>query len=228
MIRYHNPAMHLYNIHTHSSNASDPDVREIVNCIIEKQKDFSLDTRILYSVGIHPWYIFDNVKEQLSALKSLATQSNVIAIGEAGLDKLSKVQFDIQQSVFKESAIIAEEQRKPLIIHCVKAWAEIIGEKKRLKPNSPWIIHGFRGNSALAGQLLDQGLYLSFGKQFQTEALHKAWKEFRLFAETDDKETEIRTVYQHIATTLTIPIEDLATQIEKNIKDIFPSLIQKY
>ena len=63
MIRYHNPVMHFYNIHTHSSNASEPDVREIVNCIIEKQKDFSLDTHLLYSVGIHPWYIFDNVKE---------------------------------------------------------------------------------------------------------------------------------------------------------------------
>ena len=220
--------MHFYNIHTHSSNASEPDVRGIVNCIIEKQKDFSLDTHLLYSVGIHPWYIFDNVKEQLSALKSLATQSNVLAIGETGLDKLSEVPFDIQQFVFTESAIISEELRKPLIIHCVKAWAEIIGEKKRLKPNCPWIIHGFRGNGELAKQLLDQGLYLSFGKQFQTESLQKAEKDFRLFAETDDKETEISTVYQHIATTLAISLEDLTTQIEKNIKEIFPSLIQKY
>ena len=90
------------------------------------------------------------------------------------------------------------------------------------------IKHGFRGNGELAKQLLDQGLYLSFGKQFQTESLQKAEKDSRLFAETDDKETEISTVYQHIATTLAISLEDLTTQIEKNIKEIFPSLIQKY
>lgn len=218
--------MRFYDIHTHCT-VSELNLHEIVNCIIEKQQYPSLDAQRFYSVGIHPWYIY-NIEEQIYTLKSIVTRSNVLAIGEIGLDKLSKVPFDMQQAAFKESAQIAEKERKPLIIHCVKAWAEIVGLKKQIKPSVPWIIHGFRGNSELAKQLLDQGLYLSFGEQFQEKALQKAWEISRIFAETDDKKVDIRAVYQHIATTLAIPLEELAIQIEKNTETLFPSLVAKH
>ena len=76
--------------------------------------------------------------------------------------------------------------------------------------------------------MLDQGLYLSFGEQFQIKALQKAWEDSRLFAETDDKKVDIRAVYQHIATALAIPLEELTLQIEKNTKDLFPSFVAKH
>jgi len=226
MIQYRNYVMCFYNIHTHFT-VSEPNIHEIVNCIIEKQKYLSLDALLFYSVGIHPWYIY-NIEEQIHTLKSIVARPNVLAIGEIGLDKLSNVPFDIQQAVFKESAQVAEKERKPLIIHCVKAWGEIVGLKKQIKPAVPWIIHGFRGNSELAKQLLDQGLYLSFGEQFQTKALQKTWDNSRLLAETDDKKTDIRAVYHHIATTLAIPLEELTIQIEKNTKALFPSLLARH
>ena len=46
-----------------------------------------------YSVGIHPWYvpaaITSNVRCEMNVLSSLVGHPQVLAIGEAGLDKLA-------------------------------------------------------------------------------------------------------------------------------------------
>ena len=79
--------------------------------------------------------------------------------------------MDLQKEVFLAQANLAEETHKPLIIHCVKAWADLIACKKAVKPEMPWIIHGFRGNGELASQLVRLGFYLSFGDRFNPSAL---------------------------------------------------------
>lgn len=174
-----------------------------------------LPDRSIRSYGIHPWYIY-NVKEQMGRLRDLASGPGVVAIGEAGLDTLAESPMDVQKDVFLAQANLAEEMRKPLIIHCVKAWADLIACKKAVRPEMPWIIHGFRGNGELASQLARLGFYFSFGDRFNPSALRVAWPD-SLFLETDDKSIDIREVYQHIAETLDIPEEKLRTQIAKNI-----------
>ena len=111
---------------------------------------------------------------------------------------------------------MAEECAKPLIIHCVKAWQEIIAAKKRIRPHVPWIIHGFRGNGELAVQLVNQGFYLSFGEYFNVEALQAVWPD-RLLVETDDKQIDIRLVYTKLAEALSVDMELFTHQIEENI-----------
>ena len=142
--------------------------------------------------------------------------SGVVAIGEAGLDTLAESPMDLQKEVFLAQANLAEETHKPLIIHCVKAWADLIACKKAVKPEMPWIIHGFRGNGELASQLVRLGFYLSFGDRFNPSALRAAWPDF-LFLETDDKSIDIRRVYQNVAEALDIPEEKLRIQIAKNV-----------
>ena len=102
----------------------------------------------------------------MDLLRVLVSGSGVVAIGEAGLDTLAESPMDLQKEVFLAQANLAEETHKPLIIHCVKAWADLIACKKAVKPEMPWIIHGFRGNGELASQLVRLGFYLSFGDRF--------------------------------------------------------------
>lgn len=216
--------MFYYDIHTHQL-PEVPENMAIVNTIIGETDFDSLSKKIqknptLLSAGIHPWYIY-NVREQMGYLEAIIAYPSVIAIGEAGLDKLAQTSQDIQMEAFLKQASLAEKINKPLIIHCVKAWEELIAARKTIKPNTPWIIHGFRGNGELAKQLISQGFYLSFGGYFNAEALEAAWPS-RLFAETDDKEIDIRIVYQQLAASLQISIEEFASVIEKNVCKTFP------
>jgi TatD DNase family protein len=118
------------------------------------------------SLGIHPWDLKEELfKKQLLDLKSLVSENlkTVKAIGETGLDALKGPELKVQVKAFKEQAMMAEEFGKPVIIHCVKRWNEIIQCKLELQPQVPWIIHGFRQNDAIAMSLLKHGFYFSLG-----------------------------------------------------------------
>ena len=120
-----------------------------------------------------------------------------------------------QISLFDRQARLAEEVGKPLIIHCVRAWEELIACRKAIRPKQPWLIHGFRGKAPLAGQLLRQGFYLSLGYHFQPEAARLAWPE-RLFLETDEAAVSIQVVYGRVAEALSIDLQALCDQIQRN------------
>lgn len=144
----------------------------------------------------------------------------VVALGEAGLDKQIDTPIALQVALFTEQVKLSETFGKPLIIHCVKAWEELLAVKKETNPQMPWVIHGFRGNATLAEQLIRKGFRLSFGAKFNPEALRIAWPDY-LFAETDEATTSIEEVYASIAQSLDVPIDLLALTLRKNVKEIF-------
>ena len=78
----------------------------------------------------------------------------VLAMGEAGLDKLADASLSLQREVFEYQARLAEETDKPLVIHLVKAVDELLKLKQKIRPVKPWIIHGFRGKAVLAEEYL--------------------------------------------------------------------------
>ncbi len=204
------------NIHTHHPPQSQEDIT-IVNRIVKENIEET--SARFQSVGIHPWYIY-NVREQIDQLKDIASLSSVVAIGEAGLDKLTETPFEIQQEAFILQAKLAEDLHKPLIIHCVKAWTELIAIRKQLSPNVPWIIHGFRGKGELAEQLIKLGFFLSFGEYYNNKAFEAAWPK-HIFTETDDKDIDINTVYNRIASSLQLNLNEFATQVRENVHTVF-------
>ncbi|MDL2282330.1 TatD family hydrolase, partial [Parabacteroides sp. OttesenSCG-928-G06] len=200
--------------------AESPDEIAIVNTII-REGEVELATPYK-SYGIHPWYVED-VEKQMEQLRRCLARPESVALGEAGLDKLAITDWALQESVFCRQIMWSEELRKPLIIHCVKAWPELIALKRRYNPVMPWIIHGFRGKKELAAELVSHGFYLSFGAHFQPEALQAAWPS-RLFAETDEVEVSIREVYQQIAGELRLPVDVVISRLAENIESVFISL----
>lgn len=215
--------MTFYNIHTHHLPDGDPTVTSIVNLIIRDAPIVlplpeTSSGNLFFSSGIHPWYI-SNPEKQLQQLRHIA-HLGIIAIGEAGLDKLASPPFPLQQDIFTAQAMLAEEVQKPLIIHCVKAWSELIAIKKKLAPAMPWIIHGFRGNRELSGQLINQGFFLSFSHRFNPDTLRPEILN-RIFLETDDTTTGIKDVYQATATHLHLETELFAMRIREYVREVF-------
>ena len=89
-----------------------------------------------FSAGIHPWYIPAHPEETLKELDRLAASPFCKAIGEAGLDKFVSTSLFLQRELFVRQAELAAAHRLPVIVHCVKAWDELLSHEKtfRLPP----------------------------------------------------------------------------------------------
>lgn len=220
--------MELYDIHTHQILLEDND-DPYQSCILDVYPlEFEVAKeayhRHSFSCGIHPWYSEDS-ESQMKYLIEIASNSRIIAIGEAGLDKIKGPAFNIQIPVFKRHIELSEQLKKPLIIHAVKAWDELYHIRKEANPTLPWIIHGFRGNAQVAQQMAKVGFMFSLGERFNIDALEFIPKD-AIFCETDESEITILEVYQQIASALNQDIEDFAKQIAENVHRVFPTLQQ--
>ena len=131
----------------------------------------------------------------------------------------------MQLKVFKAQILLSEEYQKPLIIHCVKSFQEVLLLKKEIKPQQPWIIHGFNKNSQVAASLIKNSCFLSFGKSLlKNEKLQDAFKEIPLeniFLETDDSEIAIETIYKKAAEIKNVTIGEIKKNIHQNFNKIF-------
>lgn len=206
----------FFNIHTHVSVHPESEILSLA------PEELSTDNRSFYaSVGIHPWTLTEkNANIQWKALYESIKDKRIVAIGECGLDKLKGPSMELQTAVFKQEAALAEDSSLPLIIHCVKAFNELIQLKKEISPCQPWIIHGFRGKLPLALDCIRHGFYLSIGSHFQENTL-KAIPLDRLFIETDESEESIGSIYQRIAETKGISQQELIEAINKNLREVF-------
>lgn len=181
----------------------------------------------LYSYGLHPWYIdSENWEDDFAYLKITATEKRCLAIGECGLDKLSKVPFDLQEEVFIQHIELANQLKKPLIIHCVKAFNELINLLNHNNNSVPVIIHGFNNNENIARILVNEGHYFSFGKALlgydsnAAKALKTVGRK-KFFLETDDADISIKYIYKKAADILGIDEEIVLTQIQSNFESVF-------
>lgn len=202
--------MTLFDIHTHNNNADG--VTAIFNSTTY------VGNRNI-SIGIHPWRITDNWEVDFADIAQEAQKENIVAIGECGIDKSnSTADIEEQLTIFKAHALLAEKVKKPLIIHCVKGFDEIIAIKKEITPQQAWIIHGFRGKPQQAEQLIKAGFYISFGEKFNNDTL-KTIPLDRLFIESDESKTTIDDIYSLIAKTKGCAIEELASHIMQNAEN---------
>lgn len=202
-------------IHTHHQ----PQVagEAIVNCFPET---FAPHAEGWYSVGIHPWHALSFAADEAAGFEELLRHPQVLAIGEAGLDKLAEAPLPLQMDVFGYQARLAEELDKPLVIHLVKATDELLKLKQQIGPMKPWIIHGFRGKAALAETYLRHGFHLSFGEKYREEALRIVPPD-KLFLETDESAMPVDALYQRAAQVRGIPLGELRETIRQNVSKIF-------
>ncbi|MET3128532.1 TatD DNase family protein [Arcicella rosea] len=211
------------NIHTHQTS-TEKDILSIINA---QTASGWMDIAVgKFSVGLHPWYIKpENIDEDFVQLEELARQPNVLAIGECGLDRLIDLDMSFQEEVFIRQIRLAETLQKPVIIHCVKAFSELIMLKKKLKPSIPMIVHGFNNNAQICRQLVNHQFYLSLGSALLNSESNASKNILtipiqQLFLETDDKNCFISTIFAHASTYLTEPVEVLQEQILQNFKRV--------
>ena len=176
-----------------------------------------------FSIGIHPQEIDENWEEKFDKIKATSKHKNCLALGECGLDGLINIDETLQKEVFKQHILWANEINKPIIIHCVKRFSDLIPFQKIAK--TPLIIHGFNKKKIIAEEMLKHGFYLSFGKSvlhsLSLQAILKEIPTEKIFLETDDADFNIEELYLKTAEIKGITIENLQEKILENGSKIF-------
>lgn len=214
------------NVHTHHTQP----VAGIIS-IGNLYKNFDvIDEGSLYSVGLHPWFITAaSWEQQFETVKEKCRLENVVAVGEAGLDKVCATDFALQQTVFAAHIQLANEIQKPLIVHCVRAHAEALQLLKQYNLTVPVLFHGFTKSKELALQLIAQGYYLSFGHGLLKENLRTVLAAVPLeqvLLETDNSTASIQEIYTLAASAFQIDEDSLSLQLSKNAARVFGAVIQ--
>lgn len=215
--------MNYFNTHTHQFT-NQADVLELVNQY-PQEFDASIPN---YSIGIHPLFIDENrLESDFQIVDEKLALPACLALGECGLDKRSETPFEVQVDVFEKQLALAEKHQKPVVIHCVAAFQELIEIKKRLKITVPIIIHGFSKKIELAKQLIDNGFYVSFGKNLlrnpELKSVFKSIPNERFLLETDMVTEAIQEVYALAAKYKKITVNELQEIVNNNFNTIFES-----
>ncbi|MBD2677042.1 MULTISPECIES: TatD family hydrolase [Nostoc] len=122
---------------------------------------------ISFAVGLHPLDADRWNSDTADKIKSLASSdSNVVAIGEMGLDFYKADNYQQQYMVFESQLAIASELDLPVIIHCrdaasetrevLQKWRSLKGETVR------GVMHCWGGTPEETQWFLDLGFYISF------------------------------------------------------------------
>jgi TatD DNase family protein len=211
-------------IHRHSAHAGAAD-RVVRNLFHHQTQEMAPGYH--YSLGLHPWHVSqESMDADIELIQTYASHNQIIAIGEAGLDKAIDTSLEIQRKAFERQIQIALEVDKPMIIHCVRAYNEIMEYKIKSKQCKDWIIHWFNASLEVGENLIRNGFYLSFGHMLFNER-SKAFKAFchlpaeKIFLETDDAEYTIIDIYARASLLRNIPIPEMEAQINRNFITLF-------
>ncbi|MFC4212193.1 TatD family hydrolase [Pedobacter lithocola] len=215
--------MPYLDIHTHRS-LQQKDIQSILSLSLTDGNLYPLTCNRSISVGLHPWFAkLENLEIQLKHLECKAQQPNVKMIGECGLDKLRGESITNQIIILENQIKLAEKLNKPVILHCVKSFSELLEIRKRLKVKIPMIIHGFNKQKALGELLIANGFYLSFGASILKEnsgASQLIQSNDNFFLETDDSNISIQQIYQVAASLKKCSVDELKARIFASWKEL--------
>lgn len=211
-----------FDTHTHKKY-KEVDIQFIRNAYHHLNTDSLLKLPYTFSLGLHPWDVNENYKQNISFYTDKLALPNCIAIGECGLDYFIKTDRELQKDAFLLQFGIAQELVKPIIIHCVKAYHELIPLIKNT--NVPTILHQYNGSKEMLRDLENPNIYFSFGRQlfsktFDLEQFLMIPKQ-RILLETDSSNLHIEEVYLRAASFLDLDFRSMVALVKENAENIF-------
>ena len=113
--------------------------------------------------GLHPWFISSRSPDWLDRLQQLL-QTTGAAVGEIGLDRSVSPRNDAEQiSVFTSQLTLAKAYKRPVNVHCRKAFgllADLLKENGGLPHGG--VIHSYSGSADMVKVFEKSGAHISF------------------------------------------------------------------
>ncbi|MEM2203066.1 MAG: TatD family hydrolase [Sulfolobales archaeon] len=178
----------LYDAHCHLHEFSDLEIERFITSgyvIIAVSDDLgsSLRTLDIYRkytnnvipcIGLHPWNIEKESRENIEHLVSLIDREKPPCIGEVGLDKrfLPESSFEKQAEIFRSFLEAASSIDAVVNIHAVDAWRDalkmVISSGVRRA-----IFHWFNGPEDVLREIIDAGYMVSINAAIKVQDKHK-------------------------------------------------------
>ncbi|HKM93876.1 MAG TPA: TatD family hydrolase [Prolixibacteraceae bacterium] len=219
-------------VHTHKTNFNLNNTIIVRNILLP---DEEIPQQGSVSAGWHPWHINNySLFEIRNRLTKVANNGNVIALGECGIDRAIETPIQLQTEVFLLHIQIAMQVRKPLIVHNVKSYSDLLQILKSTLIDLPIVLHGYHGTPQQTEQFTKYNCYFSVGdypvsRQNKMNSAINSIPLNRLLLETDESELSIEKIYIRTAEISNISVEELKKQIFSNFKTIFgDGLVKPY
>jgi len=204
------------------------------------------DLRLFASVGIHPNSSLTWTADTLEFLELMAENSNVVAVGEIGLDYYrERAPHGHQKHVFQEQLKLAERLNLPVVIHtrnaspsdrsCIDDTLKILEE---FELNG--VLHSFSGNSGEAQRIIEIGFNIgitgpvTFKKADELRDVVASVDIDRLLIETDgpfltphphrgrrNEPAYVRFVAEKISEVRKQPLKNVVDKTTANAKRLF-------
>ena len=205
-------------LHTHKQDTSEDSIT-VYNKLLHDNLSIP---EVLFSAGLHPWYADQlSTVELINLLDQFVINPNMIAFGETGLDKSCNIPLKLQMEIFDIHLSKASASGKPVILHCVKAWDELIEICNNYQITK--ILHGFNGSIKLTERLLTHGFHFSIGKaimypdsKIQSSVL--LIPKSSLYCETDTSDIPIQVIYRKLSEIFQITDGDLKYVLAENFR----------
>ena len=189
------------------------------------------------TAGVHP----HEARKGIEGIKDLLKDSNVVAVGEAGLDyHYDHSPREDQNRVFAEHIEMAHTSNLPLVIHTREAWEETFEILDSEGVPESTVFHCFTGGKDEAKECLKRGAYLSFSGIItfkKSELLREAASECpleRAMIETDspyltpvpfrgkkNEPANVVLVGKELANLQDKPLEEIASATTQNALDFY-------
>jgi TatD DNase family protein len=215
------PLPPFLNVHTHRK-PSGADEFVIRNAFLRNPSS-NLPCNYSLSFGIHPWFTKQSNEQEFDHLETIVQNKNCLAIGECGIDRSKGPNIEFQLDVFKIQIELANRLKKPMILHLVRSYSDILKISGSIKV--PWLVHGFRGNEYEAHMLMSKGGRLSFGAALihndKLQSIVAKMPLDKLYLETDVSKERIQTIYAAAASIRKSPVDSLRKAIWINFERDF-------
>lgn len=211
--------MELFDFHTHS---------EKDNSILSVDPRYSVNTKQNYIYGPHPWFLNElDLNRVESVIRANHHKNEFFGIGEIGIDRCIETCPLEQTTIFERFLKLAIKlEIKNIVIHCVRAYSDILAVLKRNKYNGNIIFHDFNANKETLKQLEKFNCYFSIGARLYSKNAKfletiKVIPLERLLLETDDQEKfQIEDIYQKTCEILDINAANLISQMQSNLSKL--------
>ena len=189
------------------------------------------------TAGIHPHEASDGVE----GLTDLLTNTQVVAVGECGLDYFYEHSpRDTQAETFAQQIQLAKDHDLALVIHSRDAWKDTFAVLDECGVPDRTVFHCFTGTSSEVDQALERNIYLSFSgivtfpsaKDLQQAA--KVAPIDRMLVETDapylapvphrgkaNKPGLVSVVGQFLADHIGFDVDEFAARTTQNALDLY-------
>ena len=188
------------------------------------------------AIGIHPWFAPQACDDDLVRLQHLLGQHPRALVGEIGLDfqhgQPNESERAHQTDIFRRQLQLAEQHRRPIIVHNLKATAALAETIKTSGFNQGGIAHAFSGSLEEAGILIRCGLFIGIGSLLLNPSAKKARQAAaslpleHILLETDspfmlknqtNTPANVRKIAETVAALRGITLAALAAQTERNV-----------